>query len=1322
MKKKIKQAISFFMAVCLLAGNSYIDMGTSAVTMTDWVEVASDETNERKERKEPLFLHRIEKYWQDNIRIASAEENQNTANTADGGRFVFFDPNETNKIIETGQTIQVANSITFFLTKVDKDDNPIGFNEKVVIQSVTSGNDAIAKVEMKQEEGKSGYDVTITAIAPGFTSVNVLVNDNGVNHTFTCNIEVKLTVDTSETKWESISNEKVLVFKDKEPYAIKLKNVQNKNINGELMAWNWQNNGVIEVNEATGTIIPKGAGVTTVELKTLTGNMSEKITVIVAPIGSATADGTFESTIKIPAKAGDSFVSESFTLFTNGAPASNMTWEIYAVTYDGTEKKETKITQKDTSLMTYEISETNGELRFTGVKAGTYRIIGYSSSEKKYADKSWNKVEFHVTVGVNLNDTTVYMNIGDSYSILDNCNISANRFSDLIGIEYEDAVRDSLYASLEASKGLITALNNGTVKFKVKYKTGYGDSIFAPEDTVNREKTVEYTVHIIDTLSLNATNISMYTGSTYQLVANVTDRTVPVTWKSTNESFATVDANGLVTAKKATGTNVVKIIASQIIDGVEKTISCNVVIQPAVTSITLSHSNIELAIGEYQMIKATVKPDGIAGTKLTWMSTDTSIFQITDTTELTATILAKAGGTAVLTALNSENVVVAYCKVTVTQGATGLKLSTTSQTVKLSDKTYQLYAELVPDNTTDTTIIWSSQDTSVATVDEKGKVTFKNTGKVTISAQSKDNPLLIAYCTFTIRSQVSGISLDDTEIEMYSGENRRLSYMISPSNATNKNVTWTSFNTSVVTVDNTGMLVAKGAGMTQVMVMTDEGAYYDICTVTVKQQATGVKMSYTEISLNVGEFFDMEVTVSPADSTEASLLWESLHTNIATVSSTGRITGRSVGTATVMVKTPNGVTSFCTVKVLDPVLSLELDQTEITIDVDESFVIDPIFKPAKPSNMEVIWSSNNEDVAEVDEFGEVTGIAGGTAVIICESVDGGYRAFCLVEVIEAVVEITLSPDTYRLGVGKTYPLTASISNHGTATDIGIEWSSSDESVCSVDEKGRITGVSYGLATIRAEAADNSGAFAICEVRVVREVTSVKFNYTTLTMIQGESTTLKTTVEPSNASYQNVIFSSSDDSVAIVDEDGKITALKPGSVEIRADARDNSGKYAVCYLTVIAPVVATGVTVSNKELVLTPGEKKQVVVSIKPSNCTDTKTWTSNNEAVASVNSSGVITAHITGTATITVMTSSGKMATVEVTVLGLSRTTLELPIYTKFSKLIVDGAKGTVRWEVDDPTICEVNNGILTARKLGTTNVTATINGRTLTCKVKVVR
>ena len=128
----------------------------------------------------------------------------------------------------------------------------------------------------------------------------------------------------------------------------------------------------------------------------------------------------------------------------------------------------------------------------------------------------------------------------------------------------------------------------------------------------------------------------------------------------------------------------------------------------------------------------------------------------------------------------------------------------------------------------------------------------------------------------------------------------------------------------------------------------------------------------------------------------------------------------------------------------------------------------------------------------------------------------------------------------------------------------------------------------------------------------------------------------------------------------------------------------------------------------------------MVYTVKPTNTTDEITWSSANEAIATVNGSGVISAHRTGSTTITAMTTSGKTTQVEVIVIGLSRTSLEMPVYTQYSKLSVDGATGNVRWDVTDQTICEVNNGVITARKAGTTYVTATVNGRTLRCKVTV--
>ena len=245
-------------------------------------------------------------------------------------------------------------------------------------------------------------------------------------------------------------------------------------------------------------------------------------------------------------------------------------------------------------------------------------------------------------------------------------------------------------------------------------------------------------------------------------------------------------------------------------------------------------------------------------------------------------------------------------------------------------------------------------------------------------------------------------------------------------------------------------------------------------------------------------------------------------------------------------------------------------------------------------------------------------------------------------------------------------------------------------------------------------------FATCEVRVVREVTSIRLNHNVLTIIQGHTASLIADVQPSNATYTDATFSSDDEKIAVVDDDGTVTALKPGTTWIWAKAKDNSGKYARCWVTVIEPVPATGVTVSDKQIVLVAGETKKLNYTMKPATTTDSVTWSSSNEAIATVDGTGIVKAHRTGTTTVTIMTTSGKTAQVEVIVIGLSRSTVELPVYTQYSRLTVDGATSTVRWDVEDQTICEVNNGIITARKAGTTYVTATINGRTLRCKVTV--
>ena len=126
--------------------------------------------------------------------------------------------------------------------------------------------------------------------------------------------------------------------------------------------------------------------------------------------------------------------------------------------------------------------------------------------------------------------------------------------------------------------------------------------------------------------------------------------------------------------------------------------------------------------------------------------------------------------------------------------------------------------------------------------------------------------------------------------------------------------------------------------------------------------------------------------------------------------------------------------------------------------------------------------------------------------------------------------------------------------------------------------------------------------------------------------------------------------------------------------------------------------------------------------LSPFNSTDSLSWSTDNKAVASVNAkTGRIKANATGTAYITAMTDSGRTATVEVTVIGLNVTNLVLEQYSRYT-LQVEGASSRVTWDIDNPAIADVNNGRIITKAIGTTNITATVNGRKLTCKLKVTK
>lgn len=1072
--------------------------------------------------------------------------------------------------------------------------------------------------------------------------------------------------------------------------------------------WHTDNPTIAAVDEV-GRVTATGAGSTRIWVSTTSTDdktMVAEALVFVAPIGSFTEDKEFDG---YESKISTEIEGDSFNIFVNSTAANNLTWKVYRrVKKNGVStEEEVKATN---NLLSYTVYKDSGKVEFFGVKAGTYVVRAFTSSDKTNQENT-NIPSFEATIVVKFKmaDLELIMNVGDTYDIIKNSNIpSPEQFT----------YKSSESHTASVVNGIITAKNSKSEPVTITlsyvntgiFETGnggaYNESV--PDITI--------TVTVIDGISLNYSEVTINTKASIQLEPTVTNRNTVVEWSTSDASIATVE-NGLVTGLKE-GTAV--ITATQNIRGIVKTASCTVYVQTSVESVTLDPAEITLGIDKYETIQASVKPSSLNGVSLKWVSSNEEIVKITEAGRLSVTIQGVAGGSATISAINQDNVVVGFCSVTVLQPVEGMTLSEEEVTARIGDKV-QLRATITPDNATNQKVTWKSSNTKVATVSDNGLVTMKAAGTASIICTSEDNPSVQAFCNVTVLKAVTKVELDIESKEMYVGENYRMTYLVSPSDASTPEVIWTSTNTAVVAVDGTGMLTAKGVGQAEIIIKTVDGSYMDLCTIVVKQKPTNVKLSVTDLVMNKGEYFYMDAVLTPANATKEGLVWESVDPAIVTVSSGGRVTAKAAGETVIMVKTDNGATSYCKVTVLEAVTALEITPGKATMDVGEKLQLHTAFTPATASNTDVYWSSSDEEIATVDKDGEVTAKQGGLVVIQCQSDDGGYNAVCIITVIEEVTEIKITPEQYKLGLGKTFQLKAEITN-STASDKDVEWYSSDESIVTVDQNGKIKGISLGYATITAMALDGSDVEATCEIRVVTEVTGMTMNYTTITLIQGNTFQLEAAIRPADATYQTAAWKSDDSNIAMVDDDGIVTAISPGTTWITAEARDSSGKYCKCYVTVIAPIPATGVTTMVDEVVLAPGEKKTVVAKANPTNTTDSMMWTSSDESIVRVNPvTGEMTAISPGNASVIVMMDSGKKAVINVIVVGLSRSSVVMDYYSSGITLYVEGATSTIRWYSTNSKVVEVSNGKLTSRGAGTATVEARVNGRTLTCTVRVI-
>ncbi len=414
---------------------------------------------------------------------------------------------------------------------------------------------------------------------------------------------------------------------------------------------------------------------------------------------------------------------------------------------------------------------------------------------------------------------------------------------------------------------------------------------------------------------------------------------------------------------------------------------------------------------------------------------------------------------------------------------------------------------------------------------------------------------------------VSSISVNPTSLTLEEGETSNISATISPSNASEKTVSWSSSSTAVATVKDGVVTAVKEGSAT---ITAKAGGKTATCAVTVKARfvaVTSISLDQTSLEMTEGEEISLTATVKPDNATDKAVTWTSDKTDVATVED-GKITAVKEGTATITAKAGDK-TATCKVTVKKgfvEVTSITLDKSSISLTVGGEETLTATVKPDNATDKTVTWTSSSDAIATVTD-GKVKAVKNGTATITAKA--GDKTAKCIVVVSKssvAVTSITLDKTSLSLNEGEEATLTATV-KPDNATDKTVTWTSSNTAVATVKD-GVVTAVKEGSATITAKAGSKTATCKVTVSKAVVAVTSVTLNKTSLTLKVNGEETLTATVKPDNATDKTVTWSSSNTAVATV-KNGKVKGIKAGTAVITAKAGDKSAK---CNVTVKADPV------------------------------------------------------------------------------------------------------------------------------------------------------
>ncbi|MBC9909715.1 Ig-like domain-containing protein [Chitinophaga varians] len=574
----------------------------------------------------------------------------------------------------------------------------------------------------------------------------------------------------------------------------------------------------------------------------------------------------------------------------------------------------------------------------------------------------------------------------------------------------------------------------------------------------------------------------------------------------------------------------------------------------------------------------------------------------------------------------------------------------------------KLNAKLTPTYPTNPAVIWRSSDTAIAKVDAFGKVSAINTGTVTITLTSVDGGKTNSRQIIVVPPTIStGITIDSI---VYGSMNtpRQIAVTVIPANATNKTLHWSVADSTIASVDANGTITGLKQGSTTLTISAADGGFTKTVQLVVNTTVQAINAGSTGNPATpyqqtaVGQY----VPEGPAGTDK---LWHAGYTGNVKITAT-------VDLSQVTSPAPRQVYEYMRISrynqtplryyfrnlIANANYSLRLHFIEPS-DTDKNNRTFSV-KTSGDSliNFNVYQAAGNKLNTVVTRTLEAKSDNDGTIVVYFYpngTVNGPYTAS--VAALEARIillqGINIASDSSNLYVNykDTLKLTATPAN---ASNQNVVYKSSNNAVATVDLNGIVTGKAAGTVTITAQSVESNFTAAKTYTVIYIPVTSLTLDSSAANVFVGSTLQLNATISPAKASNKGVIWTSSDSTIASVSSNGTISGIKQGDVVIKAIAADNAAILAQASIHV-ANVLATGLTFQPSPVTIGERDTVRVKVTFIPANTSIKKvTWSSSNTALATIDSTGLITAIKQGSLTITANTqdNSGVSATLPVTV------------------------------------------------------------------------